>query len=205
MLALALTGLLFAAPAAPSPTRWLTDDAQVISAKVRPSLERRLQNHEHATGNEVLVWIGKNTGGEPIEAFTHRTFQLWKPGRPRLENGVVLFIFTDDHHVRMEVGSNLQHVLTPEVRRQIIDERIVPMLKAGEPDVAVSSAIDVLFTRLMGAPLAAPPKVDEVSRTQVITLALMVIGFTALLLIARPELPRSLVLFLRRRGRALAE
>lgn len=201
MLALALTGLLAASPAPPAPSRWLTDDAQVLSPTVRPWLERRLRNHEHATGTEVQVWIGKNTGGEPIEAFTQRTFQLWRPGRPRLDNGVVLFVFTDDHRVRMEVGPQLQEVLTVEERQQIIDERVVPRLKAGEPDAAISSGIDALFTELLGAPLDAPPTVDQLSRTQWLTLVIMVLGFTALLLIARPELPRNLLLFLRRRGR----
>ncbi|MDP2275045.1 MAG: TPM domain-containing protein [Archangium sp.] len=201
MLSLLLTALLAAAPLPPSPSRWLTDEAQVLSPQVRPSLERRLQNHEHATGTEVLVWIGKTTGGEPLESFTQRTVQLWKPGRPRLDNGVVLFVFTEDRRVRMEVGSSLQHVLTPEVRQRLIDERIAPLLKAGEPNVAISSGIDALFTKLTAAPLEAPPHVDELSRTQWITLVVMVLGFAAVLLIARPELPRSLLRFLRRRGR----
>ena len=199
MISLLLSGLLFAAP---SPSRWITDDAQLLSPTVRPSLERRLQNHEHATGNEVLVWIGKNTGGEPLEAFTRRAFQLWKPGRPRLDNGVVLFVFTDEQRVRMEVGQNLRHVLTSEVRQRILDERIVPLLEAGEPEVAISGGIDALFTQLTGAPLKAPPRVDELSRTQWLTLAVMLMGFVALLLIARPELPRNLLRFLRRGGRA---
>ena len=202
MISLLLSGLLFAAPSPPSPSRWITDDAQLLSPTVRPSLERRLQNHEHATGNEVLVWIGKNTGGEPLEAFTQRAVQLWKPGRPRLDNGVVLFVFTDEQRVRMEVGQNLQHVLTSEVRQRILDERIVPLLEAGEPEVAISGGIDALFTQLTGAPLKAPPRVDELSRTQWLTLAVMLMGFVALLLIARPELPRNLLRFLRRGGRA---
>ncbi len=201
MISLLLTGLLFAAPSPPSPSRWITDDAQLLSATVRPSLERRLQQYEHATGNEVLVWIGKNTGGEPIEAFTQRTLQLWRPGRPRLENGVVLFVFTDEQRVRMEVGQNLQHVLTPEVRKRILDERIVPLLEAGQPEVALSGGIDALFTQLTGAPLKAPPQVDELSVAQWFTLAFMAIGFVAVLLVARPELPQNLLRFLRRRGR----
>lgn len=164
-------------------------------------LERRLQNHEHATGNEVLVWIGKSTNGEPIEAFTQRAFGLWEPGRSRLDNGVVLFVFTDDQRVRMEVGANLQHVLTPEVRQRILDQRVAPLLRAGQPDVAISGGIDALFKELTGAPLKAPPSVDALSVSQWFTLAAMLLGFSALLLIARPELPRSLLQFLRRRGR----
>lgn len=187
----------------PAPHRWVTDEAGLLSPQVRAQLDRRLQVAEHAYGHEVLVWIARSTEGEPHEAFARRTFDAWRVGRERLDTGAVLFVFPEDGAVRLQVGSALGHLLTPSITSRIIDERIAPLLEAGEPDVAISSGVDALMTHLTGAPLDAPATIDELSASQWITLGLSLLGLLLVFFIGRRGLARHLVsrLFLRRGAR----
>lgn len=203
MLSLTLITLLTAVPAAPK--HWVTDDAQLINPAAQRRLDRRLESLEHATGYEVLIWTGTSTGDEPLEAFAERTFAQWKLTHPRLDHGAILFVLPDQR--RLQVGHGLQHVLTPEVSKQILDENLGAMLEAGEPEVAFSSVVDAVTGRLTGAPSPATPVKDRVSRQQWLTIVVTLIAFLVMFGVARPESYRwffSRLPFLRRGHRRLS-
>lgn len=203
MLSLTLITLLTTVP--PAPKHWVTDDAQMIHPGAQRRLDRRLEALEHATGYEVLIWTGQSTGGEPIETFAERTFAQWKNSRPRLEHGAILFVLPDQR--RLQIGAALQHVLTPEVSRQILDERLGTMLEAGEPEVAFSSAVDAITARLTGAPFPATPVKDRVSTQQWLTMFAATAAFILMFFIASPGSYRwffSRLRFLRREPRRLS-
>ena len=65
-------------PIPPAPTRWVTDTAGFMSAEGLRSLDTQLEAYEHSAGHQLLVYIGKTTGGVPIEDWAVRTFQSWK-------------------------------------------------------------------------------------------------------------------------------
>lgn len=200
MLALALFSLLAVAPGTPpAPTRWVTDGAALLSAPARAALDRRLEGYQQATGHQVLVWIAPSTSGEPIESFAERAFQAWKVGRAGLDDGVVLFVFAQDHTLRLEVGYGLEPVLTDALCSRIINERIAPLLEAGNPDAAVGAGVDALLDTLGGGslPPVAAPRV--LTTSEWVALAMAAVGFL-LLLIIRPDLALRLItlmLFLR--------
>lgn len=202
MLSLALISLLTAAPAAPS--RWVTDGAGLLSPRVVDALDRRLEGYQQATGHQVLVWIGKTTGGEPIELFAERAFREWQVGRAGLDDGVVLFVFADDRALRIEVGYGLEPVLTDAAASTLIVERIAPLLEAGDADGAISTGVDGLITQIGGAPLPPAQAPPSLTTAQWVALAAAGGGFLLLLLI-RPRLALRLlsmmVLFGRGRGR----
>lgn len=203
MLSLTLITLLTAVP--PVPKHWVTDDAQLIDPAAQRRLDRRLESLEHATGYELLIWTGKSTGGEPIETFAERTFAQWKNSRPRLDHGAILFVLPDQR--RLQVGVGLQHVLTPEVSKQILDEKLGAMLAADEPEVAFSSAVDAFAASLTGAPFPATPVKDRVSTQQWLTMLAAAVAFIVMFFIASPESYQwffSRLRFLRRGSRRLS-
>jgi uncharacterized membrane protein YgcG len=204
MLSLALISLLTAVP--PAPKQRVTDDAELLRPAVRSRLDRRLESLEHATGYQVLIWVGPSAGGEPLEQFGANTFASWRNARPRLDNGAILFIFTQDQTLRLEVGRGLQSVLTPEDSKRMLDEGIAPFLEAGEPEVALSGAVDAITTQLTGAAIPATPVKDRISLQQGFVIALALVGFFMVLFIARPESVKWFVSlrFLRRRGGPLS-
>jgi uncharacterized protein len=107
-----------------SPTRWVTDSAGFLSEGARQELDSRLETYQRQTGHHVLVWIGRTTDGIPLEDFTVRAFAAWQVGRKGLDDGLVLFVFSDDRKVRVEVGYGLEGQVPDAIASRIIRETI---------------------------------------------------------------------------------
>src|SRR5689334_150277 len=105
---LAWTSVAFASPPVPpTPTSYVSDDAQALSASTRESLDRRLARYQKEHGHQVIVWIGRTTGGVPIEQFAVAAFEQWKIGDARLDDGLAVFVMVEDRAIRIEVGYGL--------------------------------------------------------------------------------------------------
>jgi uncharacterized protein len=139
-------------PVPEAPARWATDHSGFLSPAALSALDERLGAYAAQTGHQVLVYVDRTTGGVPIEDWGARAFQRWKVGRKGLDDGVVLFIFSDDHRLRIEVGYGLEGNLPDAVASRIINERMVPLIRAGERDRAVSAGVDAIV-----AAVGAPP------------------------------------------------
>jgi uncharacterized protein len=153
-------GLCLVAQAAPPPPpeRWVTDGSNLLSPAMREGLDQRLKAYQAGTGHQVLVWIGGTTGGDPLEDWTVRAFAAWKVGRKGLDDGLVLFIFTGDHKVRMEVGYGLEGQVPDLVASRIIQESILPRLKAGDADGALREGVDRILKVVGGDASARAPR-----------------------------------------------
>src|SRR5215831_20457228 len=117
--ALAACSVLFASsiddkiPAAPD--RYVTDRAGVLSADRAEALNSRLEQFERETSDQILVWVDRKIPeGFTLEDFTVRAAQKWGVGQKKIDNGVILFVFTEDRKMRIEVGYGLEGVL-PDV------------------------------------------------------------------------------------------
>jgi uncharacterized protein len=151
----------------PAPTRWVTDEAAFLSEPVRQALDAKLEEYQQRTGHHVLVWIGRSTGLVPIEDFAVSAFQAWRVGRQGIDDGLVLFLFADDRKVRVEVGYGLEARVPDAIASRIIQETIVPKIRAGDKDGAVQSGVDALLAAIDGGAAAGdraerpPPAAGE--------------------------------------------
>ncbi len=141
-----------APPVPPKPTRWVTDNAGLLSAAERDQLDARLEAYEHATGRQVIVWIGTTLDGEPIEDWSVRAFTSWGIGEKKIDNGVALFLFASDHLARIEVGYGVEDRLPDIYASRIIREQLAPALQAGHPAAGLNAAIDQITKRLDSVP-----------------------------------------------------
>ncbi|HKW44817.1 MAG TPA: TPM domain-containing protein [Candidatus Eremiobacteraceae bacterium] len=138
--------------APPPPSRWVTDTVGFLSPSARASVDAELQAYQQRTGHQVIVYIGNTTGDVPLEEFTVNAFAAWKVGRKSLDDGLVLFIFANDRKVRIEVGYGLEPVVTDAKSAEIIRNVIVPAIKAGDNDAAVSEGIAQILATIDGSP-----------------------------------------------------
>jgi uncharacterized protein len=136
----------------PAPSRWVTDNAGLLSPGVRETLDQRLREHQARTGHQVLVWIGSSTGGEPLEDFTVRAFAAWRVGRKGIDDGLVIFLFAADRKVRFEVGYGLEGTVPDAIASRIIQDVMVPRLKAGDAGGAVTHGVDATLAVVDGQP-----------------------------------------------------
>ncbi len=132
----------------PTPDHYVTDNAGALSESTRASLENQLHAYEGSTGHQIVVWIGQTTGDVPLETWTGEAADQWKIGRHGHDDGAVLFIFMQDHKVRIEVGYGLESALTDADTHRIIATDIVPQMKAGDVDGAVTKGVTAMLTTI---------------------------------------------------------
>jgi uncharacterized protein len=146
-----------AQPVPPVPVRWVTDPGGFLSDATRVALDRKLQEYEGQTGHSVLVWIDRSTGGVPIQDFGVRAFHAWGVGRKGKSDGLVIFLFTDDRKVRIEVGYGLEDKVPDAIASRIIHEQMTPLLAAGNHDRAIQAGVDAVLAAIGGAEQSAAP------------------------------------------------
>jgi uncharacterized protein len=167
-------------PVPDAPAQWVTDRAAFLSPQAIGELDARLGAYAAQTGHQLLVYIDRTTGGDPIEDWGAKAFQRWRVGRKGIDDGVVLFIFSDDHRLRIEVGYGLEGSVPDAVASRIINERMVPQIRAGDRDGAVRAGVDAL-TAAIGAPADAARQ--EAPAPKPIATWKLVLGLVMLLLL----------------------
>jgi uncharacterized protein len=151
-------------PIPPAPARWVTDTAGFLSREALRSLDAQLEAYERSSGHQLLVYIGKTTGGAPIENWAARAFQSWKVGRKSLDDGLALFIMSEDRRLRIEVGYGLEAQMPDAMASRIVSEIIVPRVQAGDRDGAVAAGMDAVARTLTGSGLSNLPLAEPGER-----------------------------------------
>ena len=137
-------------PIPPPPAQWVTDRAAFLSRPAAAELDARLADYAQRTGHQVLVYIDHTTGGVPIEDWGVRAFERWRVGRRGIDDGLVMLVFADDRRVRLEVGYGLEGRVPDAVAKRIIEEQILPRIRAGDRDGAIRAGVDAVTAALGG-------------------------------------------------------
>src|SRR5258708_34087006 len=98
----------------------------------------------------MLVWIVRSLAEVPHEDSAVRAFEKWTVGGRGIDDGAILFFFAKDRKVRIEVGYGLEDKIPDVVASRIIRETIVPLLRAGDPDAAVTAGVEAGVARRDG-------------------------------------------------------
>lgn len=214
---LLLLALLFSAafvyaaetPIPPAPTRWVTDDAGFMSPEGLRSLDAQIEQYAKQTQHQLIVYIGKTTGDTPIEDWAVKAFKEWKLGRKGMDDGLALFIFAEDRKLRIEVGYGLEGQLPDAIAWRVINEIIVPKIKAGDNNGAVFAGVSALVQVISGKDLPAGGQTQRtgknaqrapLSRGQMIFFAIIALGFLVLM-ITHPSLAMLLLFSILSGGR----
>jgi uncharacterized protein len=191
-------------PLPPPPKTWLTDDAGMISAATRADLNAALQAYEKQTGHQVVVWIGDSIDGADLAEFQTRLFQSWKLGRKGHDDGALLIVLAKDRKLAIEVGYGLEGTLTDAASSRIINDLMVPELKAGNPDAALRAGVQGMLSAIEGKTVTLPGKDPgrshpssrgPPSKLSGIVIAILIVGFI-FLLITNPSLAIYLLMVL---------
>ena len=189
----------------PSPIRWVTDKAGFLSSETVADLNQRLETFEHTTGHQVIVYIDRSTQGVPIEEWSVSAFEAWGIGKKRNDDGLALFIMTDDRKLRIEVGYGLEHIVPDAAASRIIDEILVPSLRNESQDEGVRRAVARLMEIITGKaePEAFPTEAGR-RREKVPVGTLILFGIAGLfflfLLITNPRLALHLLFIIMSSG-----
>jgi uncharacterized protein len=145
----ARAGVDDAIPAAPR--QFVTDRAGVLNAERAQRLSEKLEQFERETSNQILVWVDRRIPENfTLEDFTVRAAQKWRAGQAAKDNGAVLFVFTEDRKLRIEVGYGLEGVLPDATSKRIIEEQIVPRFRAGNYAGGIEAGVEAMMAATKG-------------------------------------------------------
>lgn len=147
---IALVGTVFAAFAVnfPALTGRIVDQANIIPAAVRNSIEPKLADLEAKSGIQFVVATVGSLEGQEIEPYANALFRSWRLGEKTKNNGVLLLVAPKERRVRIEVGYGLEGTLTDALAKVIIANAITPRFKTGDFGGGISRGVDDVITVL---------------------------------------------------------
>ena len=149
-LALTLLALLSAALAInfPALTGRVVDQANIIPADSRRTIESKLADLETKSGIQLVVATVTSLDGQEIEPYANQLFRTWKLGEKTRNNGVLLLVAPNERRVRIEVGYGLEGTLTDALSQVIITNAIAPRFKTGDYAGGIARGVDDIITVL---------------------------------------------------------
>jgi uncharacterized protein len=155
LLVLALTGLMlfFCAGAALSLesikiTRYVTDQAGLLSQTEGERISGLLYDYARKTGNQLLVVTVPGLEGEAITDYAERLFELNRPGEKGKDNGIIMLVARDERKIRLEVGYGLEAIVPDGKAGTIIRDEMTPRFKEGDYYSGIVSGITAIITAI---------------------------------------------------------
>jgi uncharacterized protein len=132
----------------PPLTGRVVDQADVIPATTRETLELKLKDLEDKSGIQLVVATVKSLQGGDIETYANELFRAWKLGEAKKNNGVLLLVAPTERKVRIEVGYGLEGTLTDALSQVIIASAVVPRFKASDYSGGIERGVDGIISVL---------------------------------------------------------
>src|SRR2546430_2293525 len=135
----------------PKPAGYFNDYAGVVSKDTASRFNEQLAQFERETSNQVVVAVfPKMQGEDDVAAYTQRVAQAWGVGQKEQRNGVVLFVFTQDRKVFIQVGYGLEGALPDITAFDITEYRIRPHFRNNGYEGGLAEGIDSIIKAIRG-------------------------------------------------------
>ncbi len=134
----------------------VVDLTGTLSVAQQQSLEAELRTFEQRKGSQIAVLIVGRTQPETIEQYGIRVAEQWQLGRKKIDDGAILLLAKDERALRIEVGYGLEGALNDATAKRIVDEIIVPSLRAGDFHGGIRAGVEAMMRVIDGEPLPAP-------------------------------------------------
>lgn len=161
--ALVLTGAA-SAQTFPKFTGLVVDAANVLPAQTKADLTAKLEALQKDTKRQLVVATIPDLQGYPLEDYGYKLGRAWGVGLNDVNNGAILFIAPNEspghRGPRIEVGYGLEPVLTDALSSTIINDAMMPRLKAGDVPGAMTAGTDALIAQLRASPDEAKARTD---------------------------------------------
>lgn len=128
----------------------VVDQANVLSAETERAIGDIAARLEQATTNQLVVVTLASLQGQAIEDYGYQLGRHWDIGRAGKNNGVLMIVAPNERTLRIEVGYGLEGTLTDAISRGIIEQQIIPAIRATGYDAGVRAGVDAIVAVLSG-------------------------------------------------------
>jgi len=135
----------------PKPTAYFNDYAGVVSKEAAHRFNEQLAQFERDTSNQVVVAVfPKMQSNSDVADYTQHVAQAWDVGQKNRRNGVVLFVFTNDRQMFIQVGYGLEGALPDITAFDITEYHIKPYFRVGDYEGGLATGIDLICKAILG-------------------------------------------------------
>ncbi len=142
----------------PESQNYVSDYAGILDNGQKNQLDRMLKTYDDTTSNQIVVAIFPDAQGYPVEDFTMKLAEKWKPGYEKRDNGIVLAIFMKERKFRVEVGYGLEDVVPDAYAFQIVSRILRQPFQDGRYYDGIYEAVVALMQAAAGKYEAMPRK-----------------------------------------------
>ncbi len=120
----------------------VNDYSYTLSPSFIDRLEKKLEDFELRTQNQIVIVMIDSLDGEDIEGFSMKLAEKWKIGKKNLDNGVIITIAMAERKIRIEVGYGLEERLTDALSSDIIRNIIAPAFREKNYEKGIENAVE---------------------------------------------------------------
>jgi uncharacterized protein len=128
----------------------VNDYAAMLSPLTTQNLDSVLAEFESTDSTQIVVLTITSLEGESLEEYSIRVAETWEIGQEGHDNGALLLIAKADRQLRIEVGYGLEGRLTDATAGRIIRSVIIPALKTGHYDQAITNGVAAMIQAVRG-------------------------------------------------------
>ncbi len=149
----------------PKFTGYVVDAANVLSPETEAVLTTKLEALQKDTKRQVVVATIADMQGYPLDEYGYRLGRSWGVGLRDVNNGAVLFAAPNNpagqRGPRLEVGTGLEPILTDAFSSVMIQQQMMPKLRAGDDiNSAMIAGVDAIDKQLRASPEEAQARTD---------------------------------------------
>jgi len=137
-------------PDLPALTGRVVDRAGILSDTVETALSSKIEAHEKAAGDQIVVVTLPDLMGRSIEDWGLLLGRGWGIGQKGKDNGIVFLIAPNERELRIEVGYGLEGSLPDATANEIIQSDVIPHFKQGDMEGGVTAGLDAILAALGG-------------------------------------------------------
>ena len=135
----------------PVPKDYFNDYTGLICKLCVERDNKRLADFERETSNRILIAIySKAPADTSLDDYTQRSFETWVK-EMKTQRAVVIFVFTEDQKLRVQVSAPLKDILTDSVIKDVVENDMMPGFERREAGEAFSEGLTKMMTVLRAA------------------------------------------------------
>jgi uncharacterized protein len=133
------------------PAQYVTDRAGVFDKQRADALNAKLAKFDRDTSTQILVYTDRKLPPETsMEEMGAEAMLKWGVGQKGKDNGAILFVFTEERKMRIEVGYGLEPTLTDAKSKRITSTILKPEFRKGDFAGGIEKGVDAIFATVRG-------------------------------------------------------
>jgi len=124
----------------------------ILKAETVSKLNQYLDELNKETTAEMTVVALNSIGSAEINSFATELFKLWKIGKAKKDNGLLILFVLDQRKIKFETGYGLEGILPDAICKRIQKQTITPEFKAGNYDAGILAGVERVGTIIRKEP-----------------------------------------------------